>query len=229
MQERWQNLKIGSNNLEYNSSYFRHPSKNVEQLRRLARSGRDETQRLANENAGKRKIVWGVPEEVEDRDMESQEFMEESTEDFTALNNEDGSSAVIVAGSEDLEGTELGNISQETILLSDDIEGVLDGSDVPRDQDISQDAEPTTKPQLEVAEAEGAISDELPAIEAGSPEISTSEVAAQPSTVSMTQLVEDNGDEILNDVHTISDQGSQMTDIKSEPEEGGEKDKVTVL
>ena len=64
MAERWESLKFGSKSrdVEYKSSYVRAPTKNVELLRELARSGRDETQRLSAENAGKGKIVWaGTP------------------------------------------------------------------------------------------------------------------------------------------------------------------------
>lgn len=130
MEEHWQTLKISSTSKsEYKSGHFRPPSKRIEQLRALARSGREESHRLAMENAGKSKVVWGVPEDVENSDMEAQEYMEEYT---MAISTDDFPPTVIAenpAGSEleqALEDVELGNTAQEADMCSNEIETVVD-------------------------------------------------------------------------------------------------------
>lgn len=77
MAERWDSLNFGAENpgespkaMPFNRDYFRSAGRNIQQLRVLARAGKDETDKLALTMAGKRKVVWGEPgaseEEVND-------------------------------------------------------------------------------------------------------------------------------------------------------------------
>ncbi|KIM89261.1 hypothetical protein PILCRDRAFT_218764 [Piloderma croceum F 1598] len=203
MEKHWQTLKIRSTSKsEYKSGHFRHPSKNVERLRALARSGREETHRLSTENAGKSKVVWGVPEDVENSDMEVQEYMEEDT---VAISTDDSPPAVIVenpAGSEleqALEGIELGSTVHETDMWSDDIETVLDDVVGSQDEHLGLDAGATIGPHLEAAE--GGISGESPAVAPELPDINASDVAPRPST-SLAQSREDIRSELSDEPPT---------------------------
>ena len=65
MSERWQALDFGGKRGEearetaFDPSYFRKPNRQLQELRALARAGRDETEALMAE--GRKKVVWGEP------------------------------------------------------------------------------------------------------------------------------------------------------------------------
>jgi hypothetical protein len=203
MPKRWKNFKFGSKNLEYKSSYFRQPSKNIEQLRQLARAGRYETQRLAIENAGKSKVVWGVPELMEDEDAEGRESVEEDA--GVTIDTNDGPSAVVIenpVGSDleqGLEAIEMDNFEQNIVMESDDIETALNDIEVPRYQTIGSAAEATINPHPQTTDpaqdAQYGMSSEPPAVDLEPSGISASEVALE-SSLSILQLAEGMNDDI---------------------------------
>lgn len=138
MRQLWPNLKFGSTSkdVKYKSCYFRRPSENILQLRQLARAGREETQRMAIENAGKRKVVWGVADEVIDSEnMEGREILngEDASRDIAVIHEGDVLSVTVVkepANSElerGLEVTKSDDLLQEVVFDSDEIQSVLDG------------------------------------------------------------------------------------------------------
>jgi len=76
MAEFWKNLNFSGNVAEagladYNPDNFRAASRNVELLRSIARAGKEETERLELEEAGKPKIVLGEPESLSDEEIEA--------------------------------------------------------------------------------------------------------------------------------------------------------------
>lgn len=66
MAELWPTLKFGhgAKDVAFDPAFVYAARGNVEKLRELARSGRAHTENLALENAGKAKVVWGVPDEI---------------------------------------------------------------------------------------------------------------------------------------------------------------------
>lgn len=66
MAEHWHTLKFGegAKDVAFSPNYVQAAGKNIKELRKLARVGRSETERLAIENVGKTKVVWGVAEEI---------------------------------------------------------------------------------------------------------------------------------------------------------------------
>jgi hypothetical protein len=150
MAEHWDTLKFGpsSKDVAYKSSYVRAPGKNIEQLRELARSGRDETQRLMAENAGKGKIVWGVPEELAAQDLEPKEELESGVGDIEALvtSGQDDSPPAVVPGEvtdSDLERTNSDNLPQEVVPEFEELAGGLDCAEVVADETISANVQAT--------------------------------------------------------------------------------------
>jgi len=243
MENYWQSLKVSSTSTsKYKSGYFRPPSKTSSNYGNWPGVEGKKHVDLAAENAGKRKVVWGVPEDMEDDDVEAQEYMAEHMEDTMAISTDDSPPVVIVenpAGSEleqASEGIELGSTALKTDLWSNDI-----------------DAGATINPHLEADE--GRISCEPPAVAPELPDIGASDVAPRSST-SQSDIRE----EIFNEAATeergassiagsstvataltpnvileappvISNQGSQTSNGIAEsedraPEEGMEKDNV---
>jgi hypothetical protein len=144
----WQeslNFDLNSEDAEYQSKYFRQPTSNVKNLRQLARAGRAETERLAVENAGKRKVVWGVPDEpAEHEDADGRELAEESTEDIVAISDNDAHSTVAIQHPADVElehGMESipsDDAAQEIVLESADIEAAVLDVEVHREEAVSR-------------------------------------------------------------------------------------------
>lgn len=144
----WQeslNFDLNSKDSEYQSNYFRLPSHSIEKLRRLARAGRAETERLAAENAGKRKVVWGVPEEpVVDEDADGRELAEESIEDIVAISDNDAPSTVVIQHPADvelehrMESFPSDDAAQEVVLESADTEAAVLDMEVYREETVSR-------------------------------------------------------------------------------------------
>ena len=66
MAEHWDTLKFGENakDVAFNPAYVQSPGFGIQKLRELARAGREDTDKLTMENAGKAKVVWGVAEDA---------------------------------------------------------------------------------------------------------------------------------------------------------------------
>lgn len=158
MAEHWDTLKFGpsSKDVAFKSSYVRMPSKNIQQLRDLARSGRDETERLVAKNKGKGKIVWGIPEELMVReDLETKdEEVENAGGDIHALvepSPHDAPPAVALEEVTDLEVKDLeqqqidsDNFSQEVVPEYEDLTAELDSAEeVIEDETIGADLSAT--------------------------------------------------------------------------------------
>jgi hypothetical protein len=143
MPEHWQKFNFSgtSNHLEYKSGYFCRPNVSIEKLRQLARAGKDEAQRQAIMNAGKRKVVWGVPDEgTDDADLQERESSAGAvTADEIAAANDHTLSGVAVelADSElgpGLEGTELDIHAQKIVLECNDVEPTLEEVEAAMDE-----------------------------------------------------------------------------------------------
>jgi hypothetical protein len=164
-------------------------------------------------NAGKSKVVWGVPEDVENSDVEAQEYIEEDT---MAISTDDSPPAVIVENpacselEQAPEGIEPGSTAHETDLWSDDIETVLDDVESSQDEHLDLDAGATVSPHLEAAE--GRISGEPPAVVPELPDISVSDVAPRPST---SQSGEDIRDEKIDKTPTEERGASEIAGISA--------------
>jgi hypothetical protein len=211
MPKYWQNLKFSPamTDTKYKSSYFRPPSRTVKELRKLARSGRKETQRRVIENAGKLKIVWGVLEEaVEHGDVEGRESEEGHTEDAAVLSEVDSLSAAVVqhpAGFEleqDLAAIQPDNPAQEIVLESDDIEAALGDITVCRDEHVGLDVQaatinPDSGKSGRFSETGHDASLEPPAGGLEFSEISASETTSEPSSLSLSQSEKDTKAESL--------------------------------
>lgn len=150
MEEHWETLTFGpgAKNVEYHPSYIRSPSRNIKQLRVVARAGRDETNRLAIENAGKDKVVWGVPETISALDV---------AESSLELAMEDTSSAMLPAVSEEdiISGTMTDKATDPDVIqglnvIASGLEHEspsLDGSDTSLDtSDKAKEHEPVPAP-----------------------------------------------------------------------------------
>ncbi|KAF7978478.1 hypothetical protein HWV62_45609 [Athelia sp. TMB] len=75
MAEHWDTLKFGENakDVAFNPAYVQSPGFGIQKLRELARTGREDTEKLTIENAGKAKVVWGVVEDAVTR-TESEKY-----------------------------------------------------------------------------------------------------------------------------------------------------------
>jgi hypothetical protein len=135
MAERWDSLAYGRKT-EYKSGYFRAPNRNVEELRELSRQGRHETLMREMENAGKRKIVWGAPEEtMENEDADGQEPVEDNTGDTITINDPDILPAVAAQSpaDSDLKGLETGTLYDSSAQMLYGVDGLLGNNEVAAD------------------------------------------------------------------------------------------------
>jgi hypothetical protein len=113
MPNRWKAMNFGGTQLDpssvtsFDPKFFQRPPRHIEALRKLSRAGRADTERMALEDEGVAKVVWGEPEEF-DGDSETTQRVDAASmseleqEELYHANSQD-SPAVVQTDDVDLE------------------------------------------------------------------------------------------------------------------------------